>query len=81
MERKKRIVVTGMGVVSCFGQNVDTFYQKLLNGTSGVQTITKFPIDDFSTKFAATVTDFDPSNYIDKKQARRVDEYIAYTMV
>lgn len=78
---KKRIVVTGMGVVSCFGTDVNIFYNKLLAGESGVAPITEFPCDDFSTRFAAMVRDFDPGEYIDKKQARRVDRYIAYAMV
>lgn len=79
--KKKRIVVTGMGVVSCFGNDVDVFYKNLLEGNSGVKTITEFPCEDFPTRFAATIPEFDPGDYIDKKQARRVDKYIIYTMV
>lgn len=78
---KKRIVITGMGVVSCFGNDVDTFYQSLLEGKSGAQTITDFPCDDLSTKFACGINDFDPGDYIDRKQARRIDKFIAFTMV
>lgn len=79
--QKKRIVVTGMGVVSCFGNDVDEFYNNLLAGKSGAVPITEFPCDDYTTKFAAVIKDFDPGEYIDKKQARRVDKYIAYAMV
>jgi 3-oxoacyl-[acyl-carrier-protein] synthase II len=78
---KTRVVVTGMGVVSCLGCDVTGFYDKLLRGESGVGLITEFPTDDFSTKFAASPKGFDPGDYIDKKQARRVDKYIAYTLV
>lgn len=78
---KKRIVVTGMGVVSCLGSDVDEFYNKLLAGTSGISPITEFPCDDFPTRFAGVIKDFDPEGYLDKKQARRVDKYIAYAMV
>jgi 3-oxoacyl-[acyl-carrier-protein] synthase II len=78
---KKRVVITGMGVVSCFGNDVDQFYQALLEGKSGVTTITEFPVDDFTTRFAAIIRDFDPGEYLDKKQARRVDKVIAYAMV
>ncbi|CDZ80412.1 3-oxoacyl-[acyl-carrier-protein] synthase 2 [Candidatus Rubidus massiliensis] len=81
MNKKKRIVVTGLGVVSCFGNDKDVFFNALLEGKSGVSTITSFPIDDFPTKFAAEIKNFDPADYIDKKQARRVDKYIAYTFV
>lgn len=79
--KKKRIVITGMGVVSCFGNDVDQFYQNLLAGNSGITTITEFSCEDFPTRIAGSIRDFDPGEYIDKKQARRVDKFIAYTMV
>ncbi|MDB6081190.1 MAG: 3-oxoacyl-[acyl-carrier-protein] synthase chloroplastic [Chlamydiia bacterium] len=78
--KKKRIVVTGLGVVSCFGQDPNQFYEKLLAGVSGVTPITEFPCEDFATRFAAQVQGFDVGDYIDKKQARRVDKFIAYGM-
>ncbi|KAF3361473.1 3-oxoacyl-[acyl-carrier-protein] synthase I, chloroplastic [Chlamydiales bacterium STE3] len=81
MKKKKRIVVTGMGLVSCLGQEVDPFYQKLLAGQSGVSSITEFPVQEFPTRFAGVIKDFEIGNYLDKKQARRVDRYIAYTVV
>lgn len=79
--KKRRIVVTGMGVVSCFGADVDTFYQKLLMGESGVGPITQFPCEEYPTRFAASVKDLDVEGYLDKKQARRVDPVIAYGVV
>jgi 3-oxoacyl-[acyl-carrier-protein] synthase II len=79
--KKKRIVVTGMGVVSCFGNDVDHFYSQLLAGKSGAKTITEFPCEDLPTRIAAIIPEFDPGDYLDKKQARRVDRYIAYTVV
>ncbi len=78
---KKRIVVTGMGIVSCFGQDVDVFYDHLLEGKSGVGPITLFPCDEFPTRIAAEVKNFDAGDYIDKKQARRVDRCISFAMV
>ncbi|MCE5316999.1 MAG: beta-ketoacyl-ACP synthase II [Parachlamydia sp.] len=79
--QKKRIVITGMGVVSSLGCEVDAFYHNLLEGKSGISTITEFPVDDYSTKFAGVIHDFDVGEYLDKKQARRVDKFISYTMV
>lgn len=79
--KKRRIVVTGMGVVSCFGADVDTFYQKLLMGESGVGPITQFPCEEYPTRFAASVKDLDVEGYLDKKQARRVDPVITYGIV
>lgn len=81
MSKKKRIVVTGMGLVSCLGSDVDLFYKRLLAGQSGIAPITEFPVEDFPTRFAGMVKEFDTENYIDKKQARRIDRFIAYTIV
>lgn len=78
---KKRIVVTGMGVVSCFGSDVDQYYEKLLNGESGIVPIKGFACDDYPTRFAGVIENFDVENYMDKKQARRVDPFIRYAMV
>jgi 3-oxoacyl-[acyl-carrier-protein] synthase II len=81
MSKKKRVVITGMGVVSCFGNDVDHFYNELLAGKSGVSMIDSFPCQDYPTRFAASIRNFDSGDYIDKKQARRVDPFIRYTIV
>ncbi len=78
---KKRIVVTGMGVVSCFGSDVDHFYEQLLAGKSGIVPIQGFDCSTYPTRFAGEIRNFDPGEYMDKKQARRVDPFIRYTMV
>lgn len=80
-EKKKRVVVTGMGLVSCFGSDVDLFYQKLLQGESGITEISGFPTEQFTTRFGGEIKQFDPADYIDKKDARRIDKFIAYTIV
>lgn len=78
---RKRIVVTGMGVVSCFGNDVDVFYNDLLAGKSGVGLIDRFPCDDYPTRFAASIPNFDDEGYVDKKLRRRIDTYMAYAIV
>lgn len=78
---KKRIVITGMGLVSCFGTDINFFYSQLLAGKSGITAITEFPCEEFPTRFAGVIRDFDPGEYLDKKQARRVDKFIAYSIV
>lgn len=78
---KKRIVVTGMGIVSCFGTDVDHFYEQLLAGKSGIGPIDRFPCLDWPTHIAGEIKDFEPGEYMEKKQARRVDPFILYTMV
>ena len=70
-----------MGIVSCFGTDVDKFYQALLEGKSGIRPIEDFPVDEYPTRFAGTISDFDIGKYMDKKQARRVDPFIRYIMV
>lgn len=78
---KRRVVVTGMGVVSCFGSNVDQFYRSLVAGKSGISTISGFDSSEFPTQIAGEIKDFDPTGYLDKKQARRVDKFISYSVV
>ena len=80
-QAKKRIVITGMGVVSCFGNDVDEFYNQLLAGKSGIVPIEGFPCETYPTRFAGIIKNFDTGNYLDKKQARRVDPFIRYAVV
>ena len=75
---KKRVVITGMGLVSCLGNEPDLFYQRLLNGESGISMIEEFPIEEIPTKFAGRVIGFDPGEYVDKKLARRADRFILF---
>lgn len=79
--KKRRVVVTGMGVVSCFGTDVDHFIDQLFAGKSGIVPIEEFPCAEYPTRFAGAVRHFDPGEYMDKKQARRVDPFVRYTMV
>jgi 3-oxoacyl-[acyl-carrier-protein] synthase II len=78
---KKRIVVTGMGIVSCFGNDVEAFYDSLLAGKSGVCNIAHFPCEEYPTRFAARVGEFDASAYVDRKQDRRIDPFIRFAAV
>jgi len=80
MNQKKRVVITGMGVVSCFGTDVKTFYDSLLAGKSGIKKIQKMNAEEYPTQIAGEVPDFDVGDYMDKKQARRVDPFIRYTI-
>lgn len=81
MDKKKRIVVTGMGIVSCFGSDLDHFYQSLLQGKSGIRKIEGFPVEEYPTRFAGSISGLNVEDYMEKKQARRVDPYVQYTMV
>ncbi|MBS0623686.1 MAG: beta-ketoacyl-ACP synthase II [Verrucomicrobia bacterium] len=81
MEKKKRIVITGMGVVSCFGNDVDSFYDSLLAGKSGVRELTQLSIADYPTRIGAPVPEFDLEDYMDKKLARRADPFVRFASV
>merc|ERR1712038_255442 len=77
---KKRVVITGMGVVSCFGNDPDVFYDKLLAGTSAVEMIDRFDTEGFPTRFAAQIKNFTSEGIIDRKNDRRLDDCLRYTI-
>lgn len=77
----RRVVVTGLGALTPIGNNVEEFWQGLSTGVSGADFITHFDASKFRTQFAAEVKNFDVHNYIDKKEARRMDPYTHYALV
>lgn len=77
---KKRVVITGVGLVSCFGSDPEKFYEKLLAGNSGVDFIEGLELDSLPTKFAARVKDFSAEDVLDRKEARRIDPCIPYSV-
>lgn len=78
--QKKRVVITGMGVVSCLGNDPQLLYQRLLEGRSGISPIVEFPCEPFASRIAGTVRDFEAGEFIDKKQARRIDRFMAFAI-
>ncbi|KMZ75070.1 Ketoacyl-ACP Synthase I (Chloroplastic) [Zostera marina] len=78
---KKRIVITGMGLVSVFGNEVDRFYERLLEGESGIKPIDRFDASKFPTKFAGQIKGFVSEGYIDGKNDRRLDDCLRYCIV
>lgn len=78
---KKRVVITGMGLVSVFGNDVDTFYNKLLDGVSGITPIDKFDASEFSTKFGGQIRNFTSEGYIDDEIDKRLDDSWRYCLV
>ena len=76
----RRVVITGLGVVSPVGSKLKTFWENITAGKSGVSKISRFDISDFPVQIAAEVKDFDPLEYFDKKEARRTDLFIQYAM-
>ena len=76
----KRVVVTGMGVISPVGNNTNDFWNGLVSGRNGIDTVTKFDITDFKATLAGEVKDFDPTIYMEKGEARKLDRYSQYAM-
>jgi 3-oxoacyl-[acyl-carrier-protein] synthase II len=70
-----RVVVTGMGILSPIGRTLEEYWQNLLAGKSGIGHITLFDTADFETKFGGEVNDFNAADYIDRKEARRMDRF------
>ena len=75
---RRRVVVTGMGIVSPVGSTVVTAWANILAGKSGITPITRYDISSFPTRFAGQVADFRPEEWMNPKDVRRVDEFIVY---
>jgi 3-oxoacyl-[acyl-carrier-protein] synthase II len=74
----KRVVVTGLGAVTPLGNSVNDYWNNLINGVSGAAPITRFDASKFKTRFACEVKGFNPEDYFDKKEARKLDAYSWY---
>ncbi len=77
---KKRVVVTGLGAITPIGIGKQEFWQALLEGKSGVAKITRFDPTDYATKIAGEVKNFDATQYIDKKEAKRMDRFTQFAI-
>ncbi len=77
----KRVVVTGIGALTPIGNTAGDFWQNLLNGVSGAAPITRFDVSKFRTRFACEVKNFDPLNFIDRKEVKRIDRFTQYALV
>lgn len=76
-----RVVITGMSVISPLGIGLEAFWSGLIAGKSGVGQITRFETDDYSTRIGAEVKNFVPENYLDKRDARRMDRFTQFALV
>ncbi len=77
---RRRVVITGLGAVTPLGIGVDKTWQSLLAGKSGIGPITRFDASDYSCQVAAEVKDFDPSDYLEKKEIKKMDTFIQYAV-
>ncbi|WP_410769296.1 beta-ketoacyl-ACP synthase II [Fontibacillus sp. BL9] len=77
---KHRVVVTGMGTVTALGHDLDTLWNNLKQGKSGVSVIESFDVSEYPTQIAASVKDFNPEDYIDRKEARKMDRFVQFAV-
>ena len=77
----KRIVVTGIGALTPIGNNVETYWNNLINGVSGADMITQFDASKFKTRFACEIKGFDPIDFMDRKEARKLDRFAQIALV
>ncbi|RXZ76992.1 beta-ketoacyl-[acyl-carrier-protein] synthase II [Paenibacillaceae bacterium] len=78
---KQRVVVTGMGVMTSLGHELDKFWGNLLEGKSGVSLVEAFDVSDYSTRIAAEIKNFKPEDHgVDKKEARRMDRFVQFAV-
>ena len=71
----RRVVVTSMGAITPIGNNVEELWNGLKNGVNGIDLLKSFDTESFSVKLAAEVKDFSPENYMDKREAKRMDRF------
>jgi len=76
----RRVVVTGIGALTPIGNDADAFLQGLKSGVSGASTVTKFDVSELKTKFACQIKDFDPLDYFDRKEVKRMDPFAVYAL-
>jgi len=77
----ERVVVTGLGALPPIGNTIPEYWENLINGVSGADTITRFDASKFKTRFACEIKGFDPNNFFDRKEGRKLDAYAQYALV
>ena len=79
--KPRRVVITGLGALTPIGNTLPAYWEGLLSGTSGAAPITHFDSSKFKTQFACELKDFDPLNFMDRKEARKCDRFAQYALV
>lgn len=78
---KRRVVITGLGAITPIGSNIDSFWEGIKLGKNGIDEISLFNAENLKVKMASEVKDFDPCNFIDKKEAKRMDRYTQFAVI
>src|SRR6266498_3656430 len=77
----KRVVVTGMGALTPLGNTVNDYWNGLINGLPGADLITLFDASKFKTRFACEIKNFEPTDFLDRKEARKIDRFTQTALV
>ena len=77
----KRVVVTGMGAITPLGKTLPEYWEGLSNGVSGADQVKQFDISKFKTRFACEVKGFEPTDYLDRKEARKIDRFTQFALI
>ncbi len=77
----KRVVVTGLGALTPIGNNIEEYWEGLVNGKSGCAPVTYYDTEKFKVKFACELKNYDPANFFDRKEARKLDKFAQYALV
>jgi len=77
----KRVVVIGLGAITPIGNTIDEYWNGLINGVSGADMITLFDASKFKTKFACEIKGFEPTAFLEKKEARKIDRFTQIALV
>lgn len=75
-----RVVITGMGIISPLGIGKEKYWESLVEGKNGISTITRFDVSEYQTKIAGEVNDFNPMDYMDRKEAKRMDRFTQFAV-
>jgi len=78
---ERRVVITGLGIITPIGNNKEVFWNNLVKGTSGVARVTRFDVSDYSSKIAGEIKNFDPQDVIERKELKRKDLFCQYALV
>ena len=79
--KKRRVVVTGIGALTPIGNNLQDYWDNLIKGVSGAAPITHFNAENFKTQFACEIKNFNPTDFLDRKEARKLDVFSQYALV
>jgi 3-oxoacyl-[acyl-carrier-protein] synthase II len=77
---KRRVAITGLGLVTALGESIEQFWENICAGKSGVKTIECFDTSQYPSRIGGEITDFDPCNYIDKREAKRIDRFALFAL-